>query len=59
MPLRRSKITRRNYGSVDKNQLPVYKDYVNLLGEIINDIKRNTEGLIEASKDIGLAVTAE
>ena len=37
-------------------QLLVYADYVNILGESVNIIKENAEALIVASKEIGLEV---
>jgi hypothetical protein len=36
------------------NQLLAYTDDVNLLGDNIDTIKKNTETLIDASKEIGL-----
>jgi hypothetical protein len=37
----------------------VYADDVNLLGDNIDIIKRNTQTLIDASKEIGLEVNTE
>jgi hypothetical protein len=37
----------------------VYADDVNMLGESINAVKKNTEALIVASKEIGVEVNAE
>jgi hypothetical protein len=41
------------------HQLLVYADDVNILGGSIHSIKKNAEGLMIASKEIGLEVNAE
>jgi hypothetical protein len=41
------------------HQLLAYADDVNLLGDNIDTIKKNTETLIGASKDGGLEINAE
>jgi hypothetical protein len=41
------------------HQLLVYVDDVNLLGDNTDTIKKNTETLIDVSKDVGLEVNAE
>jgi hypothetical protein len=41
------------------NQLLMYGDDVNLLGDNIDTIKKHMETLIDASKEVGLEVNAE
>jgi hypothetical protein len=41
------------------HQLLVYADDVNLLGDNINTIEKNTETLNDASKDVDLKTNAE
>jgi hypothetical protein len=41
------------------HQLSVYADDVNLLGDNIDTIKKNTQTLIDTSKEIGLEVNTE
>jgi hypothetical protein len=41
------------------HQLLAYADDVNLLGDIIDTIKKNTESLIDVSEDLGLEINVE
>jgi hypothetical protein len=41
------------------HQLLVYADDVTLLGDYLDTIKKNTEALVDASKEVGLEVNAE
>jgi len=40
-------------------QLLIYADKVNILGGSLHTVKKNTEGLLVASKETRLEVTAE
>jgi hypothetical protein len=40
-------------------QLPVYADDVNILGGNISSIRKNTETLLQAVKEVGLEVNTE
>jgi hypothetical protein len=41
------------------HQLFVYAGDINTVGEIIDTIKKNTEAVLDASKDVGLEMNPE
>jgi hypothetical protein len=43
----------------ETHQLLAYADYVNLLGDHIDTIKKNMEILIDASKEVGLEINVD
>jgi hypothetical protein len=43
----------------ETHQLLAYADDVNLLGDYIDTIKKNTETLIDANKEVGLEINIE
>jgi hypothetical protein len=44
---------------IGTHQLLAYADDVNTLGDNIDTIKKNTETLIDASKEVGLEINVE
>jgi hypothetical protein len=59
MLLGRSRKTQLGLKLNGTHQLQAYADDVNLLGDNMDTINRNTETLIDASKKFGLEVNAE
>jgi hypothetical protein len=59
MPLGKSKENQVGLKLNGTHQLLVYADDVNLLRDNIDSIKKNTETLIDSSKEVGLEVNAE
>jgi hypothetical protein len=43
----------------ETHQLPAYIDDVNLLGDNMDTIKKNTEILTDASKEVGLEINVD
>jgi hypothetical protein len=43
----------------ETHQLLAYADDVNLLGDNIDKVKKNTENLTDASKEVGLEIKTE
>jgi hypothetical protein len=58
MPLRRSR--KSGWDKLNEtHQLLAYADDVNLLGDNIDTVKKNTETLNDASKEVGLEINVE
>jgi hypothetical protein len=57
--IRKVKKTQKGLELNGTHQLLVYADDVNLLAENINIIKKNTETLLDGTKEVGLEVNAE
>jgi hypothetical protein len=55
----RSKETKKRLELNGTHQLPVCDDYVNLLGENINILKKSIEALLDVRKGVGLEVNGE
>jgi hypothetical protein len=57
--IRRVQANREGLKLNGTHQLVVYADDVNILGGSVHAIKKDTEALVVASKEIGLEVNAE
>jgi len=58
-PIRRVQVNQDGLKLNGTHQLLVYADDVNILGGSVNTVKKNTESLVAASKEIGLEVNAD
>jgi hypothetical protein len=56
--IRRVQVNQDGLKLIGTHQLLVYVDYVNILGGSIRTMKKNTDTLVVASKETGLAVNA-
>jgi hypothetical protein len=57
--IRRVQATQEGLKLHGTHQLLVYADDINILAESVHAIKKNTEALVVASKEIGLEVNVE
>jgi hypothetical protein len=59
MPLGRCRKKKVGLKLYRTHQLLAYADDVNLLGDNVDAIKKNTETLIDAGKEVGLEINVE